>query len=114
MRYDIRITERAKSDMREIQRFITNEYGNSDAAFRRVSLIQSKIKTLNENPERRPLTRDDYLVSRGIRTLVVKNQIIFYIVKNNIKTVYIIRILHVRRDWLTILKSEVDNLLEEE
>jgi len=113
MIYEVKITTPAKNDLRGIHRYIANEYNNPTAADRRVSLIHSKLKSLDSNPARFALAREDYLASKGVRTLTVKTQIAFYIIDENAKVVHVIRIMHGRRDWMNILKEEIDDLIED-
>ncbi|MCL1902964.1 MAG: type II toxin-antitoxin system RelE/ParE family toxin [Oscillospiraceae bacterium] len=108
MNYNIRIMSPAKKDIREIHRYISEEYCNSTAATRRVILIYNKIQSLSQNPARFPLVQDDFLSAKGIRVTSAETQKIFYIIREEIKTVSVIRILHGRRDWLRILKQDDD------
>jgi plasmid stabilization system protein ParE len=99
---------RAKYDMREIHRYISDELQNPIAADSRISLIESKIRTLKKNPTRAPLARDYYLASKSFRVLVVKTQLVLYIVREKTNTVSIMRVLYGRRDWMNLLKADLD------
>lgn len=103
--FKVIIMQRAGNDMREIRDYITDEIQNPDAAKRRISLIQSKIESLKENPARFPFVRDSFLASKGFRMMAVKTHNIFYIVREKEKIVSIIRILYERRDWMRMLKT---------
>jgi len=113
MIYKIRITDRAKNDMQDIHQYIANEFQNPTAAKRRISLIQAKIKSLKENPELFATVNDDFLAKSGIRLMVVKTQNVFFIINKNPNIVFIMRILHSRRDWINILSAQIDDLLDE-
>jgi toxin ParE1/3/4 len=110
MKYRVKITDPAETDIRNIYRHIVEEFQNVTAAVRRASLIKKRIKSLNENPARFPLVRDDFLAAKGFRITVVKTQNIFYIIREKEKAVSVMRILNERRDWARTLKS--DNLTE--
>gem|GEM_PF-39359 len=114
MKYKIIIAPSAKSDMREIHRYIKNNLQNTTAADRRMSLIQTKINSLKENPCRYALVLDEYLALKGIRSVAAKNHTVFYRVCEKRKpTVFIVRALYSHRDWATILKADIDDFLDE-
>ncbi len=50
--------------------------------------------------------RDSFLSSKGLRMHIIKNYLAFYIIYENTNTVYILRILNSRQDWLSILKND--------
>ena len=106
MIYKIRIMKPAQAEMRETYRYIAEELNNPTAAERRLALIDDAIQSLKENPGRIALVRDDYLASKGYRMLVVKNHLVFFIVRENEKAVSVMRVLYGRRDWMRLLKVE--------
>ena len=108
MIYDIRIMAPAQKDMREIYRYITEELNNPDAATRRILLIDDKINSLKESPNRIPLVRNRYLASKGFRMIIAKNHLIFFIIREETLSISIMRVLHGRRDWMRILKADVE------
>jgi len=110
MTYKVRIMKPAQSDMREIYRYIADDLENPVAAASRISLIDEKIQALKENPARFPLVRDGYLASKGFRVVVAKNHLVFFVIREEVKAVSVMRILYGRRDWLRILKVEADAL----
>ena len=113
MIYKIRIMKPAQNEMYDIYRYISEELHDPAAAARRVSVIDENIQSLKENPARFPLVRDNYLASKGFRMIVVKNHLVFFIIREKEKTVSVMRILYGRRDWLRILKIETENLLKD-
>ncbi|MCD8145738.1 MAG: type II toxin-antitoxin system RelE/ParE family toxin [Clostridiales bacterium] len=52
------------------------------------------------------LADDPVLASWGIRFVTVNNYLAFYTVSESTQTVYILRFLHSRRDWSTLLKQD--------
>jgi plasmid stabilization system protein ParE len=112
--YKIRITNPAQIEMREIYRHIADELHNPIAAASRISLIDSAIQSLRENPARFALVRDDYLASKGYRMTVVKNHLVFFIVRENERAVSVMRVLYGRRDWVRLIKFETERLTEED
>ena len=108
MIYNVRIMRPAQNEMREVYRYIADELKNPVAAARRIALIDEKIQSLKENPARIPLVRDDYLASKGYRMIIAKNHLVFFIIREEIKTVSVMRVLYGRRDWLRMLKAETE------
>jgi plasmid stabilization system protein ParE len=104
--YKIRILKPAQLEIRETYRYIEEELNNPIAASRRVALIDKAIVSLQENPTRFPLVRDDYLASKGYRMIVVKNHLIFFIIREEEIAVSVMRVLYGRRDWLHLLKTD--------
>jgi plasmid stabilization system protein ParE len=92
--------------MREIYRYIADELQNPVAAARRVELIDAAIRTLEKDPARFPLVRDDYLAAKGYRMVVVKNHLVFFIVREDVEFVSVMRVIYGRRDWMRLLKIE--------
>jgi len=113
MTYQIRIMKPAQDEMREIYKYISEDLQSPDAAAQRILLIDEAIQSLKEEPTRFSLVRNDYLASKGYRMVVVKTHLVFFIVREDIKTVSIMRILYGRRDWMQILKVEAEQQSEE-
>ena len=110
MSYKVRIMDAAKAEMREIYRYIAEELQNPVAAQRRVALIDKAIQSLKENPASRALVRDTYLASKGYRMVVVKNHLVFYIVREEERAVSVMRVLYGRRDWMRLLRADEDDV----
>jgi len=108
MIYRIRIMKPAQSDMRGIYNYIANDLFNPAAAVLRISLIDEATQSLKEHPARLQLVRDGYLASKGYRAIVVKNHLVFFIIREEIKTVSVMRILYARKDWQSILRFEAE------
>lgn len=106
MIYKIRIMKPAQTDMREIYKYIAEELKNPIAAVNRISLINESIQSLKENPARISLVRDEYLASKGYRMILVKNHLVFFIIREEEHTVSVMRVLYGRRDWSRLLKVD--------
>lgn len=63
--------------------------------------IVQEITSLAEFPFRCPKLKDLALAARGYRSLLVKNYLVFYVVREN--TVQIRRILYAKSDYLSLL-----------
>ncbi|MDR1563594.1 MAG: type II toxin-antitoxin system RelE/ParE family toxin [Oscillospiraceae bacterium] len=106
MKYKIQFTGPAKHDLEAVTKYITEELKNKDAAKNLVLLSREAAFSLEEMPSRNALVRDEALAGQGLRLLPVRNYLIFYVVREEAKTVTIERFLYGRRDWMNILKAE--------
>jgi plasmid stabilization system protein ParE len=113
MIYKIRIMKPAQMEMREIYQYIAGELHNLDAASRRITLIDEVIQSLRKNPIRFALVRDDYLASKGYRMIVVKNYLVFFVVREKEQIASVMRVLYGRRGWLRLLRVEAERLSDE-
>ncbi len=104
MSYSIRITRKAERDIEEAADHIEFELFNPQAADDLLDAVDESVSALSEFPKRHSLVDDSVLKSWGIRFFPVKNYLVFYVIVED--TVYIVRFLHQRRDWITILRRD--------
>ncbi len=102
--YNIVVTEPAQKDLEDAVSYISNELKNKHAALRLLEQVEKEVRSLSEMPERYKLVEDEILARAGFRFIVIRNYLLFYIVRNDTKTVVVQRFLYARRDWLNILK----------
>lgn len=102
-KYSIDVSDPAKQDILDIARYIAAELSAPEAALNMVEALGAGMQSLDENPKRQGLVRDERLAVRGYRALPVKNYFIFYKVDDQARLVDIIRILYTRRDWVNLL-----------
>ena len=104
--YSIEITKPAENDILDAARYINDQLLNKTAAQRLLDEAEKAILSLDNMPERHAIVSDEALAKLGIRFMPVLNYTVFYVVRENKKTVVIQRFLYSRRDWSTILKDE--------
>ena len=104
--YYVDITRSVERDMEEAEEYIAGNLHNLAAANRLHSEAYKAISSLEEMPRRHPLVSDKHLASLGFRFFPVRNYLVFYIVREENKTVVIERFLYSKRDWTTILKGD--------
>ena len=97
------VSEPAETGLREIVRYISLQLSAPATALKMLDSIETSITKLSGMPKTHPLVNDDRLSRMGYRKLIVKNYIVFYTVDEANKVVDVERILHTRRDWLSIL-----------
>ena len=101
--YNVIIQNAAQNDLYAIWEYIAGELKNPNVAAHMLDKLHKSILSLRELPERHALLTDKLLRSKGIRKILVENYIVFYRVNEEEKSVAVLRILHVRRDWEHIL-----------
>lgn len=107
--YKINITETAHTDLQNAASYIADTLNNKAAANRLLDAADKELSSLADFPERNPLVRDFFLSENGIRMQMIKNYLAFYVVRSETKSVTILRIIHSRRDWISILKNDINN-----
>ena len=101
---DIRFSPKSLHDLQEIRDYIADDLCNSAAADSIVSGILDKIKVLSCFPEiGSPLSAVTEIETK-YRFLVCGNYMVFYRAEDG--TVYIIRIIYGRRNYIGILFGE--------
>lgn len=101
--YGVDVSEPAKQDLLDIGRYISAQLNAPIASAQTVDLLDEGMHSLESNPKRHALVRDERLAAMGYRTLPVKNYLIFYKVNERARSVDIVRILYGRRDWASLL-----------
>jgi len=101
--YKIEIAARAKRDMREVHTYISGTLKEPNVADELLDKIETKILTLKSMPLRHALERDEQLKLRNLRKLIVDNYLVFYTVNEKTETVFVVRVLYARRDWMNLL-----------
>ena len=71
--------------------------------------LHEAIKDLSFFPTKYPICNDDFLRVWEIRFVPVNNYLLFYIVREDEKTVYVLRFLYSRRDWQKILRKQLED-----
>jgi toxin ParE1/3/4 len=101
--YKIVITKPAERDVAEAAQYIAKELQNPVAAYNLLDDIEHAVAALENMPMRNPLVDCADLASLGFRFFPIQKYLVFYIVREETKSVTIERFLHSRRDWLHII-----------
>lgn len=107
MTYSLVISEAAEDDLRNAVFYIAYNLKNKIAADSLLDTVEKELSRLCDMPERNLLVRDAFLASNGVRMQRIKNYLAFYAVREESKSIVILRILHSRRDWLSILTNDI-------
>ena len=104
MNYSVSITEKAEEDLSEIITYISGTLCSSKVAD---SLLQEFLKcvaSIASNPYIYPLSNDETLRNKGYhRFLFKKNYIALYLINDNEKKVFIMRIFYAKRDYFNLI-----------
>lgn len=103
MNYGIHITGTAERDLAGAADYIEFTLKNPSAADHFLDLAEERISMLAFAPEAYAVVDDPVLSAWGIRFIVVNNYLVFFTIKD--QTVYILRVLYGKRDWISILKQ---------
>jgi plasmid stabilization system protein ParE len=101
--YSIEITDTAQNDYRELYLYLANELHVESSAKKLTHLIEEKIKNLAHFPLAFPLCPEPVLRAEEIHKMPVKKYLVFYIINDSEKKVYVLRILHSLRDYENLL-----------
>lgn len=109
--YDVEVTQIAEQDYNRAEDYIKNELYNQKAAAGLAKKLHEAIKDLSFFPKKYPVCNDDSLRLWEIRFVPVNNYLLFYIVREDARTVYVLRFLYGRRNWQKILRKQLEDEL---
>ena len=104
--FELKFSETVNNDIVSSLKYIKNVLEAPKAAENHYIELKETYKKLKENPYRRPLVRNKFLASKGIRFIMVKKYMLIYIINESDNTVLLYRFMHSRRDWINILTNE--------
>lgn len=105
MKYDIKFTQTAKNDLRDIAIYIAEQSKEKSIAIKFVEELQGKVVQLEDFPLSGACPSDRVLVSQGYRFLVHKEYLIFYIINEATKEVYVEAVFNSKKDYTRVLKK---------
>ncbi|MCI8668987.1 MAG: type II toxin-antitoxin system RelE/ParE family toxin [Lachnospiraceae bacterium] len=101
---EIKFSLEAITDLQQTKAYIIEELCNEQAAVNTVAKITKRIRMLADFPESGATLSTVIGIETDYRFLVCGNYTVFYRVENS--TVYIVRILYGRRNYVQILFGE--------
>ena len=105
---NISFSPEAVSDLQQIKNYITNEFCNEQIAISTIAKITDRIRELATFPEMGAPLSSIIDFNTNYRFLVCNNYTAFYLFEN--QTVYIVRVLYGRRDFVRILFEEPNGI----
>jgi toxin ParE1/3/4 len=101
MKCSVRVLRRAERDLIEIAAWLERE--RPAVAAKHVDAILDALEHLADAPHRGARCHDDVLRARGFRFVVIRTWLVFY--KIHGRQVRVMRVLHGKRDWLSLLRG---------
>src|SRR4030067_823876 len=98
-KYAIRFLQAAEDDFKEIITYIALD--NPSAAEAVADKIENRLSNLPAYPLLGKISDEEELANMGYRFLIVQNYLIFYTIEDH--TIWVHRIIHGARDYLSLL-----------
>lgn len=103
MKYDIVVTNPAQDDLEEILNYISVDLSAPKSAIEMLNKIKRIFENLSINPLMYPLCNIDNLKAKNYRKAVINNYLMFYRVDDKNETIYIMRFIYGRRDYINLI-----------
>jgi toxin ParE1/3/4 len=103
--YLLNFTKIIHEDIDSSYKYIAEKLEAPRAAENLIKEIIEKLNYIKETPYSRPLVQDNYLASFGIRSIKVKNYVIYCNVDENEKIINVIRFFYNKINWIKLLKE---------
>ncbi len=103
--YDVKITEQAKAQMREIVRYFSIDLQMPDTSLRLLNTLEKGIASLAWFPNRIALTEEEPWRGYGIHKLLVKNFLVYFWIDEAARKVQVTAVVHGSRDQVRQLSQ---------
>ncbi len=103
--YTTKLTDQAMQQIEEIHTYIAQTLQVPDIARRWVEKLQAEIATLRTFPKRYPVMREEPWNREGVRKVSVDNYMMYYVVDEDTKTVWVTAVIYGRRNQLAALRE---------
>lgn len=104
-KWGYRMTQKAGADLDDIVGYLTVELSNPTDASDFVYKLQDSIEKIRLFPESNPLVVNDFMPDTKVRKKSVGNYIVYYLPDDAEKMIFILRIIHSRRNMDEILRE---------
>ena len=103
--YLVNITDIAEEEILATVKYIAKELKAPVAANNLLDEIEKHEDNLSKTPNMYPNVPDEYLASKGLKLVIIKNYLMFFTIEEENKTVNVLRFMYGRRDWKNILAN---------
>lgn len=103
MEYTVKMTSHATQQIWEAVSYISKSLREPEIAKRWTAYLQKEISSLDTMPARNPLTSQEPWHSKGIHKMAVKNFIVYYLIQEDDKIVWVTAVVYGRRDQISAL-----------
>jgi plasmid stabilization system protein ParE len=101
--YNLIFSKIIDADIDSSYNYIKDNLESPIAAENLMEELYKKLNYIKENPYSRALVHDELLASLGIRSIKIKNYLLFYSVEEN--NINVITFMYKKRDWVNIIKE---------
>lgn len=105
--YDVIITPDAEADLQEIYDYIAYTLLVPETANSYVDNIENAILNLDTFPTGYPFVDFEPWRSRGLRFIPVKNFIVYFVIREELSSVYIMNVIYNKRNQLRALERKI-------
>ena len=105
MNFQVKFTDTAKEDLRDIAIYIADQSKDKKIAINFVNELRDKTKTLEHFPEIGALPDDRIMKNSGYRFLVHKDYLIFYHYIPKDETSYILAVFNSKKDYSRVMRK---------
>ncbi len=111
--YNLAFSKILDDDIDSCYNYIKDKLEAPIAAEKLMKELYEKINQIKENPYSRPLVHDKLLASLGIRSIKVKNYLLFFNVEEENNNINVITFMYNKRDWINIVKKiHLDDIMD--
>ena len=111
--YSLNFSKIIYKDIDSSYKYIAETLEAPKAAENLVEEIIQKLNYIKGTPFSRPLVQDTYLASLGVRSIKVKNYVLYYNVNEKDKSINVIRFFYNKRNWIKLLKeNDIEDLMQ--
>ena len=103
MRYEVKLTAQAIEQIEEIVQYISKVLLAPETARKWADALQYEIAKLDSMPSRYPLTEEEPWHTKGIHKMPLKNFLVYYMINEGRKSVWITAVIYGQRDQITAL-----------
>ena len=108
--YQLAYSKLIDADFDSSYEYIKEKLEAPRAAEKLFDELINKLDYICKTPFTRPLVQDKHLASLGIRSIKIKNYVLYFSVDEESNTINALRFLYNKRNWIKILK---ENTIEE-
>lgn len=112
MRYEVKLTSQAIVQIEAIVQYISKVLSVPETARKWADALQSEIAKLDSMPSRYPLTEEEPWHTNGIHKMPFKNFLVYYLIDEDKKSVWITAVIYGRRDQIATLVDASLNDIE--
>ncbi len=110
MGYEVKLTPQAIRQIKETVQYISKILLEPETARNWADTLQREIRELDHMPSRYPFVEEEPWHKRGIHKMPVKNFLVYYLIDEEKKIVWVTMVIYGRRDQVTALLDMPDRI----